>query len=242
MAIGEGALFPQVRFLDKGLGGFDIASSFKGSVMYNIPAFTMPQGRIANALNGWRIAGIISMQSGLPINPVIGNRSLSNNPGAAGSASDRPDLDPSFDRNKVITHNPSRWFDPTMFDLPLAGTLGNAPRNFLRGPDLKNVDFSINKDTRFPALGEQGIVQFRADFFNILNRPNFANPRTGAGSNAVTIQSLSSPAAIQCGPNYAVKSCQFGSSPALTFNSIAGQITSTVTTSRQIQLSLKLIF
>ena len=132
--------------------------------------------------------------------------------------------------------------DPTMFDLPLAGTLGNAPRNFLRGPDLKNVDFSINKDTRFPALGEQGTVQFRADFFNILNRPNFANPRTGAGSNAVTIQSLNSPAAIQCGPNYAVKSCQFGSSPTLAFNSIAGQITSTVTTSRQIQLSLKLIF
>ena len=242
VAIGEGALFPQVRFLDKGLGGFDIASNFKGNFTYNIPAFTMPQGRIANALNGWRIAGIISMQSGLPINPVIGNRSLSNNPGAAGSASDRPDLDPSFDRHKVITHNPSRWFDPTMFDLPLAGTLGNAPRNFLRGPDLKNVDFSINKDTRFPALGEQGIVQFRADFFNILNRPNFANPRTGAGSNAVTIQSLNSPAAIQCGPNYAVKSCQFGSSPTLAFNSIAGQITSTVTTSRQIQLSLKLIF
>src|SRR6266566_3720799 len=107
-----------------------------------------PQGRIAKALNGWWIASIISMQSGLPINPLIGNRSLSNNPGAAGSATDRPDLDPSFDRHKVITHNPARWFDPTMFALPLAGTLGNAPRNFLRGPDLKNVDFAINKDTR----------------------------------------------------------------------------------------------
>jgi hypothetical protein len=235
-------LFPQVRFLDKGLGGFDIASNFKGNVTYRIPAFTNPQGRIASALNGWWIASIISMQSGLPVNPVIGNRSLSNNPGAAGSASDRPNLDPSFDRRKVITHNPSRWFDATMFDLPLAGTLGNAPRNFLRGPDLKNVDFAINKDTRAPALGEQGIVQFRAEFFNILNRPNFANPSTGAGSNAVTILSLSAPAAIQCGPKYAANSCQFGSSPALAINSTAGQITSTVTTSRQIQFSLKLIF
>src|SRR5499433_2067152 len=242
VAIGEGVLFPQVRYLDKGLAGFDIASNFKGNVTYHIPAFNNTQSRIAKALNGWWITSIISMQSGLPINPLIGNRSLSNSPGAAGSATDRPDLDPSFDRHKVIAHNPARWFDPTMFDLPLAGTLGNAPRNYLRGPDLKNVDFAINKDTRAPAFGEQGVVQFRAEFFNILNRPNFANPRTGAGSNAVTIASLSSPAAIQCGPNYAVKSCQFGSSPTLAFNSIAGQITSTVTTSRQIQLSLKLIF
>ena len=61
--------------------------------------------------------------------------------------------------------------DPTMFDLPLAGTLGNEPRNFLRGPDLKNVDFAINKDTKAGVLGEQGIVQFRTEFFNILNRP-----------------------------------------------------------------------
>jgi len=243
VAIGEGVLFPQVRYLDKGLAGFDIASNFKGNVTYHIPAFNNTQSRIAKALNGWWIASIISMQSGLPINPLIGNRSLSNNPGAAGSATDRPDLDPSFDRHKVITHNPARWFDPTMFDLPLAGTLGNAPRNFLRGPDLKNADFAINKDTR---LREQAVVQFRAEVFNILNRPNFANPGTGQGTGAANntniIASLSSPAAIQCGPHYAVKSCQFGSSPALAPNATAGIITSTVTTSRQIQLSLKLIF
>ena len=115
------------------------------------------------------------------------------------------------------------------------GTLGNTPRNFLRGPNLKNVDFAINKDTRADFLGEQGTVQFRAEFFNILNRPNFANPNA-------TIASLSSPAATQCGPDYAVKSCQFGSSPALLINSTAGQITTTTTTSRQIQLSLKFIF
>jgi len=243
VAIGEGVLFPQVRYLDKGLAGFDIASNFKGNVTYHIPAFNNTQSRIARALNGWWIASIISVQSGLPINPLIGNRSLSNNPGAAGSANDRPDLDPSFDRHKVITHNPARWFDPTMFSLPLAGTLGNAPRNFLRGPDLKNVDFAINKDTR---LREQAVVQFRAEVFNILNRPNFANPGTGQGvgaaNNTNIIASLSSPAAIQCGPNYAVKSCQFGSSPALAPNATAGIIIATATTSRQIQVSLKFIF
>jgi len=234
-AAGEAVLFPQVRFLDKGIGGFSIASNFKANVMYRVPALINYQGRIANALNGWWIAGIVSMQSGLPLNPIIGNRSLSNNPAAAGTANDRPNLDPSFNRATVITHNPSNWFNETMFGVPLAGTLGNEPRNFLRGPDLKNVDFAINKDTKADFLGEQGIVQFRTEFFNILNRPNFANPNA-------TVASFTSPAAIQCGPQYAVKSCQVGSSSALAINTTAGQITSTITTSRQIQFSLKLIF
>jgi len=234
-AAGEAVLFPQVRFLDKGIGGFSIASNFKANVIYRVPTLPNFQGRIANVLNGWWIAGIVSMQSGLPLNPIIGNRSLSNNPAAAGTANDRPNLDPSFNRATVITHNPSNWFNETMFDLPLAGTLGNEPRNFLRGPDLKNVDFAINKDTKAEFLGEQGIVQFRTEFFNILNRPNFANPNA-------TIASFTSPAAIQCGPQYAVKSCQFGSSSGPAINSTAGQITSTITTSRQIQFSLKLIF
>jgi hypothetical protein len=234
-SVGEAALFPQVRFLDKGAGGFDVASNFKANFTYHIPAFITPQRWTGNALNGWWIAGIITMRTGLPLNPIIGNRSLSNNPAAAGTASDRPNLAASFNREHVITHNPSNWFDETMFELPLAGTLGNEARNFLRGPDLKNVDFAINKDTKAGVLGEQGVVQFRAEIFNILNRPNFANPNA-------TIASLSSPAAIQCGPNYAVKSCQFGSSPTLAINSTAGQITATTTTSRQIQLSLKIIF
>src|SRR5262249_17947622 len=152
---------------------------------YRIPAFISPQRWTGNALSGWWVASIISMRSGLPVNPIISNRSLSNNPAAAGAASDRPNVAASFNRAKVITHNPSNWFDQTMFELPLAGTLGNEPRNFLRGPDLKNVDFAINKDTRASALGEQGVVQFRAEFFNILNRPNFASPNA-------TIVSLSS--------------------------------------------------
>src|SRR5262249_24369337 len=119
VAIGEGILFPQVRYLDKGLAGFDIASNFKGNVTYHIPTFNNAQSRIAKALIGWGTASIISMQSGLPTTPLIGNRPLSNNPGPAGPATDRPDLAPSSDRHKVITHSPARWFDPTMSDLPL---------------------------------------------------------------------------------------------------------------------------
>jgi len=130
-----------------------------------------------------------------------------------------------------------------MYDLPVAGTLGTAPRNGLRGPSLNNWDFALNKDTKAHFLGEQGNVQFRVEFFNLLNHANFSNPNA-------TIASLGAPAQIQCGPQFPVvnpsnktaPSCQFGSSSVLAVNSTAGQITSTITRSRQIQLSLKVIF
>jgi hypothetical protein len=240
-AIGMGTYFPQVRSIDKGVGGFDIASNFRASVIYRIPDLLGSQSWTAKTLNGWWVSSIVSIQDGYPLNVLIGNRSLSRNPNAAGTASDRPDLDPSFDLDRVITHDPNNWFDESMFDLPLAGTLGLAPRNLLRGPGLSNWDFALNKDTKAGFLGEQGNIQFRVEFFNLMNHPNFANPNA-------TINSLSSPAATQCGPNYALKSCQFKNSATnptagtIGINATAGQITSTVTRSRQIQLSLKLIF
>jgi hypothetical protein len=233
--IGMGTYFPQVRSIDKGPGGFAITHNFRASVIYRVPDLLQSQSWGAKALNGWWISSIVSAQSGYPLNVLISNRSLSNNPNAAGAATDRPDLDPSFNPDTVITGDPKRWFDETMFDLPIAGTLGLTPRNFLRGPSLRNWDFSLNKDTKAQFLGEQGTIQFRVEFFNIMNHPNFSNPNA-------TIKSFTALAAIQCGPNYAIQSCQFGSSPTLAANATAGQITSTATNSRQIQLSLKLIF
>ncbi len=240
-AIGMGTYFPQVRRIDKGVGGFDIASNLRASVIYRIPDLLKSQGWTAKTLNGWWISTIVSVQDGYPLNLLIGNRSLSNNPNAAGAASDRPNLDPSFDPATVITHDINNWYNESMFDLPVAGTLGTAPRNLLRGPGLENWDFALNKDTKADFLGEQGNIQFRVEFFNLMNHPNFANPNA-------TINSLSTPASIQCGPNYATTSCQFKNSAtkptvgAIGINSTAGQITSTITRSRQIQLSLKLIF
>ena len=100
------------------------------------------------------------------------------------------------------------------------GTLGNVSRGLLRGPGLDNVDFSINKDTRLPFLGEQGKLEFRAEIFNILNHPNFAMPNGTVFSGTTT----------DYGP--------YSEAPSAS----AGVITATVTTSRQIQFALKIIF
>jgi hypothetical protein len=52
--------------------------------------------------------------------------------------------------------------------------LGTALRNSLTGPPERNIDFSIVKDTKLGFLGEAGMVEFRAEFFNVINHPNFS--------------------------------------------------------------------
>ena len=91
-----------------------------------------------------------------------------------------------YDPNTVITGNLTPvfnnatnsftsygWFNPNMFIPGPPGFLGNASRGMLRGPGLTNLDFSLVKDTKLPFLGESGNLEFRAEFFNVLNRPNF---------------------------------------------------------------------
>jgi hypothetical protein len=94
-----------------------------------------------------------------------------------------------YDSNTVITGNIDQWFNPNMFSMspqclgpgltncsPTLGQLGTAGRNFLPGPPLKDWDFSLVKDTKVGFLGEAGMVEFRAEFFNVLNHPNFGEP------------------------------------------------------------------
>jgi hypothetical protein len=95
-----------------------------------------------------------------------------------------------FDKNKVVTGNINQWFNPAMFSMApefpspaseqsqpqcpcTIGQLGNVGRNTLRGPGSSNWNFSLVKDTKLKFLGEGGAVQFRAEFFNVLNHPTF---------------------------------------------------------------------
>jgi hypothetical protein len=69
-------------------------------------------------------------------------------------------------------------FNTSAFTQNAIGTWGNSPRNFLIGPGLANFDFSAIKSFRFKAgpFGDSQRIDFRAEFFNLFNRPNFANP------------------------------------------------------------------
>ncbi len=157
-------------------------------------------------VDAWSISGIGTLQSGLPFTAQLGfnptNNGDSRNP-------IRPSVNPAFTGNAIIGSR-SEYFNPNAFVVPANGTYGNVGRDTLTGPGIAELDVSALKATR---ISERINLQFRAEFFNVLNHANFGIP------NAIAFTSASA-------------------TPAPT----AGVITSTSTTSRQIQLGLKLLF
>jgi hypothetical protein len=193
------------------------------------------EGFASKLLNGWWTSGILIAESGYPFTPIVGTQRSESGSLTAYTPSDRVDLGTAtttttigtktvtfvpYNKNTVITGNPAQWYNPLMFQLDPVGTLGNAGRGMLRGPGLTNLTFSLVKDTPLPFLGEQGMLEFRSEFFNILNHANFAMPNGQVFNGTLT----------DLGP--------YAEAP----NATAGQITGTVTTSRQIQFALRVTF
>jgi hypothetical protein len=145
-------------------------------------------GPINYLIGGWQIAGIVSALSGTPFSVTFNSTIL-------GSPSGRADLvgDPQ-QAEKTI----ARWFNPTAFAIPAPFTFGDSGRNILIGPGSLTFDFSVYKQF---ALGEKANLQFRSDFFNILNRANFGNPASNISVPATVgvISSAASARVIQFG-------------------------------------------
>src|SRR6266849_5851877 len=160
---------------DYGPSALDVSNRLSANASYELPFGKGKHwlGGLSGAadkfLGGWQLNTIVSLQSGFPLTPQVGsNRSRDGyvmNP-------DRPNRNPSFTGN-VLLGKLNRWFDPTAFLFPTAGTYGNVGRGTLRGPALANTDISVFKTT--PLL-ERFRLQFRAEFFNIFNRANFGIP------------------------------------------------------------------
>jgi len=201
---------------DYGLATYDVRHIGVINAVYNLP-FGKGQP-FANSLEGWSNA----LVSGWSVNSIVTIQSgfpftpqLSYNPSNNGDTRNpvRPFVNPAFN-GPVILGKPSQWFNPNAFLAPPAGSgfYGNLDRDTLIGPGLATWDFSACKTTN---LRERLALQFRAEIFNLLNRANFNTP------NLITFTSSSSGTKV---------------------SGTAGAITSTSTTSRQIQFGLKLIW
>jgi hypothetical protein len=138
-------------------------------------------------VGGWQIAGLTTIQSGIPANVTFGadraNIGIINQ--------QRPDLvgplpELNCRPNTAGTTEAARrqlinCYDPSAFALPAQFTFGNAPRNVLRGPNFKQTDLSLMKNV---PLGGDVRLQVRAEIYNLFNRANFANPNTSFDSAA----------------------------------------------------------
>ncbi len=211
---------PYNPMVDWGRATYDVRHSGAINLIYALPfgrgqRFFGSTGDVANGfISGWMLNSIVTLQSGFPFTPQ-----LAYNPANNGDTRNpvRPFLNPAF-TGSVVTGDPNQWFNPAAFIAPPSnsGFYGNVGRNSYTGPGLATWDFSAFKDTH---LAGKTTLQLRVEIFNLLNRANFNTP------TLITH-------VLQAPPN--------ATFPEL--SPTAGQVTGTSTTSRQVQLGLKLLW
>ena len=160
---------------DWGPSALNVTSDASISARYELP-FGKGQRFMSNAtgfegklIEGWQLNGITTLLSGFPFTPIIG----SNRSGDGDTRNpDRPSLNPSFS-GPIVLGQANQWFNPNAFILPSAGTYGSLGRGVFNGPGLADLDVSLFKTT---AISERLRLQFRAEFFNVLNRVNLGTP------------------------------------------------------------------
>jgi hypothetical protein len=224
---------------NRGVSDFDRTHRFVLSYLWDLPrpAFAANSTTGRWLLSNWQVAGIITAMSGSPIDIVdssAGSFYFGPNSGLS-----RPSWAPGATRRTAMTNVPAGYFfNPLAFVRPVVqpgqpipssngeaianvlGTdLGNLGRNVLRGPRQSNVDFSIIK--RLP-VSESKNIELRAEFFNLLNHVNYANPISNF--NAVP------PSSIDSNTGQIIDSGNLGD---------FGRINSTSNNPRLIQLAVK---
>jgi len=213
-AFASNPLEPKVA--DYGRASFDIRNAATINATYDLP-FGRKKASADNpwwnaAIGNWQISGIETLLTGLPFTPQ-----LSYNPANDGDSRNpiRPSLNPNFS-GPIILGGPGEYFNPNAFIPPTTGvsTIGTY------GNAPRNflqgpglAETDLSLAKKFQ-FKERLSLQFRAEFFNIFNRTNFNNPNPVVFTSATTVL------------------------PSAT----AGVITSTSTTSRQVQFGLKLLW
>ena len=159
------------RRLDRGNSDVDLRLRWILTATY-APSFHWSGNRFTGALvKDWQFNGILAMQSGQTF--TVDNASARDNTGSG----DRPNIvgDPHD-----IARTINKWFDVTAFAPQPLYTVGNVGRNTMYGPPMKQLDFSTFRDFK---LRESMTLQFRTEFFNILNHPNFGLPAADLGNS-----------------------------------------------------------
>jgi hypothetical protein len=204
-----------------GLTDFDRSQRLVMNFTYETPKFKEMPKAARLALNGWQFSGIAVVQAGSPITvqdsnagSVYGNisnraqRNPGTNPSTSGSLFSR--VQGYYLNGNAFTRAPEAPFGTSLADQDF----GNSSVGLVRGPGQHNLDAAVERS--FPITEANGF-RFRAEFFNLTNTPQFANPGNSIGY------------ADPANPN---------PTPSAAF----GKITTTITSPRIIQLALRYAF
>lgn len=218
--------FPFDTKANRGLSSWDLRNYWSSNGVYDLPfgpgraLGNGLKGAAAKLAGGWSLSGVMTMASGPAFSPSLAFDYAGALPQSSGGGQ-RPDLAPGKSLNPVLG-KVEQYFDPLAFEMPppapdcpapqancLRRVFGNVGRHTIIGPGLATIDLSLLKNTK---MSEKTELQFRAEFFNVLNRANFGIPNTNVFLSG------------------------------LRRDVTAGRITNVVTSSRQIQFALKYVF
>jgi hypothetical protein len=215
----------------RGLSDFDVARTLVLNVTWDVPGPKSAPGPVGWITNGWELGGIFTAADGIPFTPTIGGGAL----GLKGRhPTDYPDRLSGSGCSTLVNPGSLNYVKTACFALPTVTDMafyttncskklafptclnlaGNGGRNSVIGPALSSLDFSLFKNNPIRRISESFNIQFRAEFFNVLNHPNFLPPTDNT--------------AIFNGNGGSVGS--------------AGVLTQTSTTSREIQVALKFVW
>ena len=223
--LGGGAYNDQLNPMDGyGPADFDTRHRFVANYLWNLPNFRDNQGFAGKALSGWGVSGVVVVQSGPALtftDPGAGTIFGFGGPFSPVGASLCPgktaaDIKKGGSVESTIGA-PFGMFNNVFCPAPAIGNgtgFGTLGRGIIYGPGQHNMDMSIFKDFKVGGLSEAGMIQFRTEFFNTFNTPQFASQTTTQFSTTIT---------------------QIG---APTF----GQVTATTVSPRIIQFGLKYTF
>lgn len=171
---------------ERGLSAFNFGKRWTTSMLYQLPfgrsrAFLSNANRVVDAvLGGWQLGTILTLEGGFPFSVNCQSNGTYENTDS-GCRADATGASPY-----LANPSPSSWFNTSAFVNRLnfttgvgPYTFGNSGRNAVVGPGLVEMDGSLSKSFRF---SERARMDFRAEFFNLPNHPNFGQPAATVGT------------------------------------------------------------
>jgi hypothetical protein len=178
---------------DRASGAWDARHVVNGNAVYQLPFGLgkpmLNERGIASAIAGnWELTTTALARTGFPVNVLMPSSYTARD---GNSGTQRPDLVPGVSLTPPRGKAVAEWINPAAFASP-AGEFGTAPRNLLRGPGTWQIDLGSGKTI---LLGERGLLEFRAELYNIFNHPQLGQPQatfnpsntTGFGSIINTV-------------------------------------------------------
>jgi hypothetical protein len=170
---------------ERGLASFNATHIASLSWIADLPLLTGQPAALRLLAGGWQWNGLFSARTGLSLNPTMGA-----DVALSGTGNQRPNVVGTLSEpgGRTLSQEIAQWFNPAAFATPATGTFGNAGRDIITAPGTATANVGLFKT--FPVPLREGVrIQFRSEFFNVLNRVNLGNPNVTLGSSMGRITS-----------------------------------------------------